>query len=329
TVTCEDQPGQTIAKLFDFDMKSGWHTKWGKGESVPFDMVIDLRTLNQLDRFEYYHREDGGNGTILEGSIAYSSDKQNWSEPEAFSWPRVGAMVTHTFKGNPTARYIKISVTNAVGNFGSGHEMYVYKVADTESVLQGDINRDKRIDDNDLTSYMNYTGLRTIDGDFDYVSIGDVNKNGLIDAFDISVVSTELDGGVRASNAKVAGSLELTPSTKTFKAGDVVEIKVSGKDLKAVNALSFGLPYNTADFEYVGVELVGMKEMVNLTYDRLHSNGQKALYPTFVNRGNNFLLDEGSNHLFTIKLKAKKAGKFNLKAIDGILVDRSLGTIAF
>ena len=329
SVTCEDQPGQTIAKLFDFDIKSGWHTKWGKGEAVPFDMVIDLRTLNQLDRFEYYHREDGGNGTILEGTIAYSTDKQNWSEPEAFSWPRLGAMVTHTFKGNPTARYIKISVTNAVGNFGSGNEMYVFKVADTESVLQGDINRDKRIDNNDLTSYMNYTGLRTIDGDFDYVSIGDVNKNGLIDAFDISVVATELDGGVRASNDKVAGSLELTPNVKAYKAGDIVEIKVSGKDLNAVNALGFGLPYNTAEFEYVGVELVGMKDMVNLTYDRLHSNGQKALYPTFVNRGNNALLDNGSNHLFTIKLKAKKAGKFNLKAIDGILVDRNLGTIAF
>lgn len=329
SVTCEDQPGQTIAKLFDFDIKSGWHTKWGKGEAVPFDMVIDLRTLNQLDRFEYYHREDGGNGTILEGTIAYSTDKQNWSEPEAFSWPRLGAMVTHTFKGNPTARYIKISVTNAVGNFGSGHEMYVFKVADTESVLQGDINRDKRIDNNDLTSYMNYTGLRTIDGDFDYVSIGDVNKNGLIDAFDISVVATELDGGVRASNDKVAGSLELTPNVKAYKVGDIVEIKVSGKDLNAVNALSFGLPYNTAEFEYVGVELVGMKDMVNLTYDRLHSNGQKALYPTFVNRGNKALLDNGSHHLFTIKMKAKKAGKFNLKAIDGILVDRNLGTIAF
>ena len=329
SVTCEDQPGQTIAKLFDFDIKSGWHTKWGKGEAVPFDMVIDLRTLNQLDRFEYYHREDGGNGTILEGTIAYSTDKQNWSEPEAFSWPRLGAMVTHTFKGNPTARYIKISVTNAVGNFGSGHEMYVFKVADTESVLQGDINRDKRIDNNDLTSYMNYTGLRTIDGDFDYVSIGDVNKNGLIDAFDISVVATELDGGVRASNDKVAGSLELTPNVKAYKAGDIVEIKVSGKDLNAVNALGFSLPYNTAEFEYVGVELIGMKDMVNLTYDRLHSNGQKALYPTFVNRGNKALLDNGSHHLFTIKLKAKKAGKFNLKAIDGILVDRNLGTVTF
>ena len=72
-----------------------------------------------------------------------------------------------------------------------------------------------------------------------------------------------------------------------------------------------------------------MKEMVNLTYDRLHTSGQKALYPTFVNRGNNFLLEEGSHNLFVIKFRAKKAGKFTLKAQDGMLVDRNLGTAAF
>ena len=69
--------------------------------------------------------------------------------------------------------------------------------------------------------------------------------------------------------------------------------------------------------------------MVNLTYDRLHTNGQKELFATFVNRGNNFLLDEGDHNLFVIKFKAKKAGKFNLTAKDGMLVDRNLGTVKF
>ena len=72
-----------------------------------------------------------------------------------------------------------------------------------------------------------------------------------------------------------------------------------------------------------------MKEMVNLTNDRLHTSGQKALYPTFVNRGNNILLEEGNHNLFVIKFRAKRAGKFTLKAQDGMLVDRNLGTAAF
>ena len=173
---------------------------------------------------------------------------------------------------------------------------------------------------------MNYTGLRRGDSDFDYVSSGDINQNGLIDAYDISCVSNELDGGVYPKNDHCSGSLVLTPSRTTFAAGDVIELKVQGKALHWVNALSFALPYNTDELEYVGIELLNMKELVNLTYDRLHTNGQKELLPTFVNRGNNFLLDEGDSDLFVLKFKAKKAGKFTLKMKDGMLVDRNLGT---
>ena len=327
--SAEDQPGQGVDKLFDFDEKSPWHTKWGKGEGVPADVTIDLRSVNKLDRLEYIPREDAGNGTLLAGSFSYSSDRQNWSAPVKFEWAQNADHKTFTFEGNPEARYVKMHLDKAVGNFASSSQMYIFKVAGSESFYQGDINHDKRIDENDLTSYMNYTGLRKGDSDFDYVSAGDINKNGLIDAYDISCVTTELDGGVRNSNDKVAGSLVLTPNKKTFAAGDMVEITVRGKGLHYVNGLSFALPYNTSELEYVGTELLNMKDMVNLTYDRLHTNGQKELFPTFVNRGNNFLLDEGDHNLFVIKFKAKKAGKFNLKAKDGLLVDRNLGTVAF
>ena len=40
-----------------------------------------------------------------------------------------------------------------------------------------------KIDRNDLTSYMNYTGLRRGDSDYEgYISKGDINMNDLIDA---------------------------------------------------------------------------------------------------------------------------------------------------
>lgn len=327
-ISCADQPGTPVDKLFDFDEKSMWHTAWG-ATAVPFEVVIDLRCVAELDHLVYLPREDAGNGTLLKGTVSLSTDRQTWTQAANFDWAKNAEEKTLSFTGAPKARYLKLNVTEAVGNFGSGRELYVFRVADTEPVVQGDINHDKRIDENDLTSYMNYTGLRRGDGDFDYVSSGDINGNGLIDAYDISVVTTELDGGVRNSNDHVRGSLVLTPSKKTYAAGDIVEIKVTGKDLHYVNALSFALPYSTDEFEYVGTDLVGMKDMVNLTYDRLHTNGQKSLYPTFVNRGNNFLLEDGAPELFTIKLRAKKAGHFALKAKDGLLVDRNLGSVSF
>ena len=323
-----DQSGQELGKLFDFDEKSIWHTEWkNTPPAVPFELTLDLRGVNQLDRFEYVPREDAGNGTLLKGTVAYSSDRQNWSEPVAFEWKKDNSVKTFPFAGNPSARYLRLNVTEAAGNFGSGAELYVFKVADTETVLQGDINRDKRIDENDLTSYMNYTGVRKGDADYDYISSGDVNRNGLIDAYDISIVSTELDGGVRNSSDAVAGELVLTPNVKTFQAGDTIAVKVSGKGLHYVNALSFALPYDAQTLEFAKIEPTGMKDMVNLTNDRLHTNGQKALYPTFVNRGNSDLLDDGEPELFVIKFVAKKAGKYNLKPQDGLLVDRNLGTV--
>ena len=329
TTSVQNQGGQGTDKLFDRDLKTIWHTSWSNQQATPFEMIVDLRSVNQLERMEYIPREDAGNGTILSGSYAFSTDRQNWSTPVAFNWEKDATTKTVKFNETTAARYVKLNVDKAVGNFGSGREIYVYRRPGTEGVMQGDINRDKRVDENDLTSYMNYTGLRSGDGDFDYVAIGDINNNGLIDAYDISCVGVELDGGVRNSSDKVRGQLVLTPNVKTYKAGDVVEIKVLGKDLHYVNALSFGLPYKADELEYKGITLKGMKDMVNLTYDRLHTSGQKALYPTFVNRGNNFLLEEGNPELFTIKFVAKKAGKFNLKAVDGLLIDRNLGTASF
>jgi len=197
--------------------------------------------------------------------------------------------------------------------------------------LPGDINNDHKIDNNDLTSYMNYTGLRKGDADFEgYISKGDINKNGLIDAYDISVVATQLDGGVQTSDSavKVSGSLRITTAKQNYKKGETIEVMVKGVNLTNVNALSFALPYNQQEYEYEGVQTLNTGSMENFTYDRLHSDGSKVLYPTFVNEGNKPVL-KGSENLFIIKLKAKQNVNFNLKATDGILVNKNLEYINF
>jgi hypothetical protein len=71
-----------------------------------------------------------------------------------------------------------------------------------------------------------------------------------------------------------------------------------------------------------------VKAMENMTYDRLHKDGSKVLYPTFVNIGNKDTVD-GSNELFVIRLKAKKKVKFNLQITNGELVDKMLNEKPF
>lgn len=327
--TAAMQPGESTNKLFDFDESNMMHTKYGE-KAIPFDMIIDLKSVNNLDKLVYLPRTVGTNGIIQQAEIFVSDDKENWTNAGSVDWKANSEDKTFVFADQPVARYIKLTIQKSMGDYASGREMYIFKVPGTESFYPGDINNDRVIDSNDYTSYMNYTGLRLGDGDFEgYVSKGDVNKNNLIDAYDISNVATQLEGGISGSQiAKLAGKPEMTASKASYAAGDTVLISVKGLDLQSVNALSFAIPYNKLDFDYVGIELKNMKAMQNLTYDRLHTNGDKVLYPTFVNLGNEEAL-EGNETLFEIRFVAKRALKFNLKITEGLLVDKFLNNVKF
>ena len=328
TTSCPNQGGQGTDKLFDFDESSNWHTKWSTS-AIPFEMVIDLNGLSTLDELRYLCREDGGNGTITKATICYSTNKEQWSEPVAVNWARNGETKTFKFEGNPSARYIKMHVTEGVGNYGSGREMYIFKVAGSETYLSGDINKDKKVDENDLTSYLNYTGLRKSDSDFDYISIGDINENGLIDAYDISVAATRIGDGVyeRPENT-IAGSIEIAADKESYSAGEEVVITINAKGLANMNAFSLALPYDATEYDFVGIEAVGTGNMANYSKNRMHGNGETAVYPTFINEGNQGTVG-GNGELAKVTLKAKKNVKFNIKAVDGIIVDKHLNTVKF
>ena len=86
--TAASQGGFGVDRLFNFS-ESGdtWHTKYNVN-SIPLDLIIDLKTVNQLDKFHYLPRADAGNGTLLKGTVSYSMDKENWTEAGAFEWQR-------------------------------------------------------------------------------------------------------------------------------------------------------------------------------------------------------------------------------------------------
>ena len=76
------------------------------------------------------------------------------------------------------------------------------------------------------------------------------------------------------------------------------------------------------------MEALAVKEMYNMTYDRLHTNGQKALYPTFVNLGMQNLV-EGDVELMRITFKARRSMKWNGQITDGMLVSRYNKALTF
>ena len=323
----KDMEGFGVEHLFDF-AESGdiWHTNYYT-KAVPFTLTVDLHQTAQLDRMVYVPRQQGTNGMIQECKVSVSADGKNWIQEGAHNWNADATKKTVTFNDKPTARYIKLEVTKAVGNFGSGSELYVMKVAGTKSVIAGDINQDGKVDANDLTSYMNYTGLKKGDPDFDgYINKGDLNANGIIDAADISEVATQLEGGLTdAGTDNVEGSVTAMANKSDFNAGDEVTITVKGSGLKAVNAIGLALPYQSQNLQFEKVEPIAVKDMANLTNDRLHKDGSKVLYPTFVNLGQKPTI-EGQAELFRIKFKALKKGHLNLTDATFMIVDRKLGT---
>lgn len=327
--TARPQGGQGLSKLFDFDKESGWHTEYGQ-KAVPFTVVIDLHSVNTLDKMEYLPRQSGTNGILQQGRISVSTDKEHWQDLGTFQWAMDATLKTFPFTDGLTARYVRIDVDKAGGDFGSGQELYIYRREGTPYYIPGDINNDGRLDENDLTSYMNYNGLRQGDSDFEgYVSKGDINQNGLIDAYDISNAAVEIEGfhPERLDTVPaLSGAISISTNKSAYKAGEEVVLTVKGTGLKHVNAFSLSLPYFEKQLQYLGVEPGEANTLDNYTRDRLHTNGQKAVYVTFVGKGDARPID-GDKVLCTLRFKAIKAGQPNLKATDIILVDKELHTV--
>ena len=325
TNTAKDMPGFGIHRLFDFQ-ESGdiWHTHYSE-KAVPFTVTMDLHATITLDKMQYVPRADAGNGTILEADIFTSKDGKTWQAVGTQKWERTPAKKNVTFTDHQQARYIRMDVKKALGDFGSGAELYVFRQPGTKVLIPGDVNQDGKIDENDLTSYMNYTGLKKGDSDFDgYISNGDINGNGLIDAYDISNVATQPEDGVTEKDMRQpAGTITYTYNKAAYQAGDEVTVTVKGTGLQAVNALSLVMPYDLKTMQYTKTDPVAVKDMRNMTYDRHHTDGSQVLYPTFVNIGQQPTI-EGSATLFVIHFKALRAFRAPKASAKGMLVSNNL-----
>ena len=136
------------------------------------------------------------------------------------------------------------------------------------------------------------------------------------------------DGVYERAENKVAGGIVITANKQNYKAGEDVVITISGYELANVNAFSLALPYDKEEYDFVSVEAISTGNMANYSKNRMHGNGEFAVYPTFINEGNQTTIS-GSAALVKVTLRAKKKIEFNIEAVDGIIVDKHLNTIKF
>ena len=335
------QPGSGPENAVDGKDNTQWHTEWGTGNVLPHTFTIDMKLAYQLDKFEYTPRQDSGNGTITKYDLDVSLDGKTYVNiVKDGKWDRSADVKTVDFGKNVYARYIKLTIKEAVGGFGSAQEFRPYMVDGTKGQVVGENIPNGVIDDDDLTFFASYMGVNKDDTAWDQVSKVDINYNGVIDAYDLAYVAGQLgESPLVPTGIEMKGVLNIRPSKKELKSGEEFTVEIVGQGLQDINAFNLEMILDPHKYEVVkecnadgtcGTTVVSATEATDnmLNYSILAGVGkpQQRIFAAFSNKGNGKTLN-GSNVLAKIKLKAKQDITFDMEISDSLLVDTSFNVI--
>lgn len=318
------------SKSLDGDDSSQFHSA---GNAIDQPFIVDMKKAYTLEKLELLFRANG-NGSVkrmeiyssLDG-VTYTKVFSNADDSGNEVWTTDGEVKTINFDTPINARYFKLVTKESIGNFLAMREFRPYKVDGTEGKIVGDWNNSGSIEEGDLTFLQNYTGLTSVDADWNYVSSADLNGNKIIDAYDIAYVSSKLEGGVNPSDDEMAGELMLVPSKTELKAGETFTVDVVGVGLSDVNAFSAELSLDASKYEIVGTptSTILTSTMKNLSKVRAHSDGTQNIYAVFANVGDSIKI-KGTDSVARITLKAKTDTTWDMELTHGLIVDSKLNS---
>lgn len=337
TWTYGDQWGK-VADAFDHNTESMFHST---GAVTPQQMMtLDFGSAFELDKFTYLPRTDydggKGNGVVQRMDVYASLDGVNyekvWDGASEAAWDYTGQkgegmMKTIDLTG-VNARYLKLSIVKSTGGFFSASELTTYKIDGTKGWFVGDTNNSGGIEDNDLTFFENYVGLKQSDHDWNYAnSLGNINRDDIIDAYDVSYVARQLGDAVTSKTAAkgVEGKIEIMPSKTDIKKGDIVTLDYYGIGMKNVNAFSVELPVDQDLFEVVSFGSPALKSMFmrNFSKTRFHNDGKVDNYVIFTNVGKQELLS-GTGNIAKVTIRANKDFTWDTTATRANVIGQDL-----
>ncbi|SDP85845.1 discoidin domain-containing protein, partial [Clostridium gasigenes] len=329
-----EQDGSGIDQAIDGDDNTLWHSNWNDGNVLPHTVDIDMKLAYQLDKFEYLPRPDVSNGTILKYNLDVSLDGKIYKNIVTDGiFEKTADVKTIKFDAGVTARYIRLTATNALGGFGSAQEFRPYKKDKTEGVVVGENIPNGAIDEADLLFFASYMGVDTNDTAWEQVSLVDINYNGVIDAYDLMYVASQLgEGEFSPSGIPISGGVSIKSSKEDLKAGDEFTVDIFGSELKDINAFSLELLLDSNKYELItdstkivtGADVV--KDMLNYSILGGVGTSKQRIMAAFSNKGSQATLN-GDQKLATIKLKAKQDIKFDMTIERLILVNTAFDTI--
>lgn len=283
-----------------------------------YPFIYDFGAVYELDRFEYYPRDNYGSGSVQKMNIYSSLDGRHWNlewnGEEENDWTydkdlELEENVKVVSLNGVNARYLKLVVAKSIRNYFAAHELPVYKKDGTKPFAVGSTNKNETVSAGDYTNMKNYLGTSVKDGSnfVDQIQkrCGDINRNGIYDVYDYAYTMFHLDGGTKQTGP-VSGSISLIPDTDIVHAGDTFALTVSAKDVKNLNAFGNVLHYDPAALKFMSIEQDdSIKSMENLTVNKQYEDHTAYINLAFANRGDQELY-HGSGNLAVITLKALK-----------------------
>ena len=322
------QPGEEPEKAIDGDDNTQWHSEWGN-PTLPHTFEIDMKLAYDLEKFEYLPRQGAGNGTILKYDLDVSLDGKTYKNiVKDGTFERNDRLKTIDFDETVYARYIRVTITDSVGGFGSAREFRPYKKDKTEGWVVGKNISDGaegEIGEDDLNFFASYMGVDETDSAWDQVMKGDINYNGVIDAYDLMYVASHLgDEPLEETGQSIEGSLDVRPSKLKLEKGEQFTVDIIGSDLQDINAFGLELTLDTSKFKLVddGISATDASEHM-LNYS--NRNGQRIM-AAFSNKGLQPTL-EGDETIATITLEAREDTEFDASITRSLLLNTSFDTI--
>ncbi|MGN0335452.1 MAG: S-layer homology domain-containing protein [Lachnospiraceae bacterium] len=294
-------------------------------DAVPF--IFDFGDAYQLDEFEYYPRDNYGNGTVSQMDVYTSLDGAHWTKvhdgaSDVWTYDKAATVVDNVKTvdlSGYSARFVKLIVTESIGSFFSANELAVYKKDGTSAFAVGSTGFLPEVSDADYTNMKNYLGTSVKDASnfIDQIQkrAGDINMNDVYDVYDYAFTMFKLDGGTKQTG-RVSGSGHYNVSAESLKAGETLTIEVAADKVKNLNAFGQVLNYDPAALEFVSVtagEMLG--EMEDLNVNKVYEDGTAYFNLAYANRGDQALVS-GSGVLATITMKAKADVADVREAID-------------
>ena len=222
----------------------GFHSD---GNAIGQTLTVDYGKAYEIDKIEYYPRDDAGNGTVEEMKLETSLDGVHWSEAKTYKWA-VNKDMKLMDKLDCGARYIRFTPLKALGNFFSASEIKVYKKENTGAFAVGSTNKAEAVTDADYTNMKNYLGVCEKDKLFaDQIKsrYGDINMNNIYDVYDYAFTMFQLDGGTKKTDS-VSGEAMLLASSDSVKKGETFTIDVYAQNVAGLNAFGQVINYDNS-----------------------------------------------------------------------------------